>query len=476
MPPPGRRPDRPDRPGSAGGNRPPRRKTGPSRRPTDPTRATVAALLEAVRERGAYANLTLPGLLRSAGLTGRDAALATELGYGTLRWQGTLDAILAACVDRPLAELDVALLDVLRLGAYQVLHTRIPAYAAVGSAVDLAASRVGEGPARLANAVLRKVGRRDLDGWVDELGTELDPDERLGLATAHPAWMVAGIRAAIGAGGSEAELAAALAADNERPVVHLVARELERDELVDEVGGEPGPWSPYAVRLPGGGTPRDWASVRDGRAGVQDEGSQLVALALSRVPVEDTERHWLDLCAGPGGKAALLAAVAPPEVRILAADRSEHRAALVEQATSRAAVDVVCVDGLRPAWGDRSFDRVLVDAPCTGLGALRRRADARWRRTGADLDDLVELQRGLLDRGLDAVRPGGVLAYVTCSPHPAETVQIVAPMTDRSDIEVLDARDFLPGVPQLGDGPYVQLWPHRHGTDAMFLALFRRVG
>lgn len=473
MPPPGRRPDRPR---STAGNRPPRRKTGPSRRPTDPTRATVAALLEAVRERGAYANLTLPGLLRSAGLTGRDAALATELGYGTLRWQGTLDAVLATCVDRPLAELDVRLLDVLRLGAYQVLHTRIPAYAAVGSAVDLAASRVGEGPARLANAVLRKVGRRDLDGWVDELGTELDPDQRLGLATAHPAWMVAGIRAAIGAGGSKGELAEALAADNARPVVHLVAREMERDELVDEVGGEPGPWSPYAVRLPGGGTPRDWASVRDGRAGVQDEGSQLVALALTRVPVEGPERHWLDLCAGPGGKAALLAAVAPPEVRILAADRSEHRAALVEQATSRAAVDVACVDGLRPAWVARSFDRVLVDAPCTGLGALRRRADARWRRTGADLDDLVELQRGLLDSGLDAVKPGGVLAYVTCSPHPAETVQIVAAITDRADLEVLDAREFLPGVPQLGDGPYVQLWAHRHGTDAMFLALFRRVG
>ncbi len=441
-------------------------------------------LLAAIRERGAYANLTLPGLLDQARLDERDAALATELGYGTVRWQGTLDAILERCLDRrPPADLDPPVLDVLRLGAYQILHTRIPAYAAVAATVNLAGSVVGEGPARLVNAVLRKVDRRDLDGWISELTSasrSADDDGRdlsfteLSLRHAHPEWIVRAVAEALGP--DVAELGAALAANNERPVVHLVARQMARDDLVSQVGGEPGPWSPYAVRLPSGGSPHSFAEIRARRAGVQDEGSQLMALAVARAAMGDGEPTgwWLDLCAGPGGKAALLAVSAGDDVRILAADRAPHRAHLVAQATSGEPVAVVSADGLAAPWRTGFADRVLVDAPCSGLGALRRRPDARWRRTAQDVTDLAELQRGLLAAGMSAARSGGVVAYVTCSPHKAETVDIVEWALARSGATALDARASLPPeMPFLGAGPYVQLWPHRHGTDAMFLALLR---
>ncbi len=472
--------------------RPAQRRPTPPRRTPDPARRIAFDLLAAIRERGAYANLTLPGLLDQADLDQRDAALATELGYGTVRWQGTLDAILSRCLDRPLSELDPPVLDVLRLGAYQVLHTRIPSYAAVAATVNLAGSVVGEGPARLVNAVLRKVSRRDFDGWIATLaptvGVDENADDRhvdfaeLALRHAHPEWIVRAIADGLGPealGSNPAELSEALAANNQRPVVHLVARRTSRDELSRQVGGEPGPWSPYAVRIPGGGSPHSFAEIRDGRAGVQDEGSQLMALALAGVTVDvPTSRDgstswWLDICAGPGGKAALLAVLAPERVRILAADRAPHRALLVAQVTRGERVDVVSADGRQPPWREGFADRVLVDAPCSGLGALRRRPDARWRRTVQDLAGLVELQRELLSAAVTAARAGGVVAYVTCSPHPAETVEVVRWALTRGGVSALDAREALPALPFLGAGPFVQLWPHRHGTDAMFLALLR---
>jgi len=449
----------------------------------DPARAAAYALLRAVHERQGYANLVLPGLLRERRLDARDAAFATELGYGTLRAQGTLDAALAACVDRPLAAVDPALRLLLRLGAYQLLRTRVPPHAAVSSTVELARAALGEGPAKFANAVLRRVAGRDLEGWLAELAPayDVDPVGHLALATSHPAWVVAAFRDALG--GDLEQTAAALAADDERPQVHLVARpgRLSRDELLAATasGGRPGPWSPYAVRLDGG-DPGRLAPVRDGRAAVQDEGSQLSALVLARAPVEGPDARWLDVCAGPGGKSGLLAGLAADRhARLLAADRALHRARLVRSTLARApgGPAVVVADGTVPPWGPGAFDRVLLDAPCSGLGALRRRPEVRWRRTPADVSALVPLQCALLESALVALRPGGVVAYVTCSPHPAETRAVVdAVVGDRRDVERLDVRPLLPGMPHLETGPDVQLWPHHHGTDAMFIALLRRRG
>jgi 16S rRNA (cytosine967-C5)-methyltransferase len=437
----------------------------------DGARLTAYDVLDGVSSRAAYANLLLPQLLRERQLEPRDAAFATQLAYGTLRATGTLDAVLSRLVSRPLAELDPRVLDLLRLGAYQLIDLRVPAHAAVDTTVALTRAIVGTGASGLVNAVLRKVAAGgDRAAWVAAL-EPADDDERLSLSTDHPRWIVEAWRNALA---DDAEVEPALLADDVAPEVHLVARHIDRDELAAESGGEPGPWSPDAVRLPSG-DPGRLAAVRSGAAAVQDEGSQLAALALTRAPLEGPDAAWLDMCAGPGGKAGLLAAVRPAGVRLTAADRAPHRAELVrETLAGEDDVEVLVADGTEPDWPAGSFDRVLLDAPCTGLGALRRRPEVRWRRTAEDVVPLADLQRRLLDSALASVRPGGVVAYVTCSPHNAETVDVVAAAAQRDDVEVLPVAPLFPEVPDLARGEAGQLWPHRHGTDAMFVALLRR--
>ncbi len=468
----------------------------PHRKPEkDPVRFLAFEALRAVDERDAYANLVLPPLLKKArekneGFDGRDAALATELVYGTLRRQGTYDAIVAACVDRPLREVDPPVLDVLALGAHQLLGTRIPTHAAVSASVDLARLVLGEGRAKFVNAVLRKISRQDLDTWVEQVAPpyEEDAEQHLAVVHSHPRWIVSALWDALG--GGRAGIEDLLEADNERPEVTLVARpgRSTTDELLDFLGEEsglPGRWSPYAVRMAEGGEPGALDAVRDGRAGVQDEGSQLVAAALANAPVEGRDERWLDGCAGPGGKAALLAALATERGAVLlASEKQPHRARLVEQALAGnpGPYQVIAADGTRPPWLPGTFDRVLVDVPCSGLGALRRRPEARWRRRPEDLEGFAPLQRGLLREALKAVRVGGVVGYATCSPHLAETRTVVDDVirgrgagNEPFEVEWVDARPLMPGVSALGDGPDVQLWPHVHGTDAMYLAVLRRV-
>ncbi|MFD9892740.1 RsmB/NOP family class I SAM-dependent RNA methyltransferase [Amycolatopsis sp. NPDC059027] len=467
-----RRPSRPQR------GRPAPRKEGPRRPPeVDPARQVAFDVLRAVRERDAYANLVLPDLLRERRITGRDAALATELTYGASRAQGLLDAVLEACADRPLSKADPLVVDALRLGAYQLLRTRIPEHAAVGSTVDLARAEVGSYVSGFVNAVLRKVSEKDEAAWVDELAPDeaADPIGAYAMRTAHPRWVARSFAEALGDKG--AELKAALEADDARPEVHLVARpgEISADELAAVTGGDPAPYSPYGVRLPAGaGDPADAEPVRERLAAVQDEGSQLCAVAVTKVPLTGSDERWLDLCAGPGGKAALLGALAGLSgARVDAVEKAPHRARLIEKATEGLPVTVHVADG-RESGLEPGYDRVLVDAPCSGLGALRRRPEARWRRQPGDVADLTKLQGELLVAALDLVRPGGIVTYVVCSPHLAETEGVVGEIARRTKSEVVDAREFFPEVPQLGNGPYVQLWPHRHGTDAMFCAVLRK--
>ena len=276
---------------------------------------------------------------------------------------------------------------------------------------------------------------------------------------------------------------AALAAGNERPRVTLAVRPgaADRDKVLPD-GAEPTPWSPYGFVLAGGDPT---ALLADGVAAVQDEASQLAAVMLARSPVLPSRASrpaaWLDMCAGPGGKARMLAGLAALDgARLVAAEVHPHRARLVASAVGEAAT-VIVADGLRPAWREDGFDRVLVDVPCTGLGALRRRPEARWRKSPDDLLGLGHLQRDLLESALTAVRAGGVVAYVTCSPVPAETSEVVLDVLGPASagVEILDAPALLPEVPGLratSDPRFAQFWTHRHGTDAIFVALLRRAG
>ncbi|MGZ5394309.1 MAG: RsmB/NOP family class I SAM-dependent RNA methyltransferase [Mycobacterium sp.] len=452
----------------------PRNNKRPNRRkPLDPARQAAFDVLRAVSEKDSYANLALPALLRDRGITGRDAAFATELSYGTCRTRGLLDAIIGAAAGRPPDKIDPALLDLLRLGTYQLMRTRVEPHAAVSTTVEQAGIEFDSVRAGFVNGVLRNISRRDEQSWVEELAPDAatDPVGHAAFVHAHPRWIAQAFVDALGV--AAGQLNALLASDDERPAVHLAARPgvLTAGELAEQVGGTVGRYSPYAVYL-SGGDPGQLAAIRDGAALVQDEGSQLVARALTLAELDGPDAgRWLDLCAGPGGKTALLAALAG-DGRVSAVEPAPRRADLVEQNTAGLPVDVLRVDGREPGL-DPGFDRVLVDAPCTGLGALRRRPEARWRRVPGDVPQLAKLQRELLASAIRLTRPGGVVLYATCSPHLVETVGVVADALRRHPVTALDARPLFDPVDGLGDGPYVQLWPHRHGTDAMFAAALK---
>lgn len=446
----------------------------------DPARQVAYDALRAVDSDDAYLNLVLSRLLSDRRLSGRDAGFATELAAGTARLQGSYDAILDALVTAGSTSLQPAVRTAMRLGAHQLVSMRVPSHAAVGTTVELVRADVGERPVRMVNAVLRRVAEHDLPEWMARLAPDRNQDliGHLAATHAHPRWIVEEFLRVLGDAG---EVTALLAADNVAPLVTLVTRPglAERDDLVSGATAQavPGRWSPYAAVL-GAGDPGGLDDVRAGRVGVQDEGSQLVTLALARAAVTGRDTRWLDLCAGPGGKSALLTGLARARgATLIANERLPHRATLVRSGLRGYGppATVVCGDGTQPAWRPMEFDRVMVDAPCSGLGALRRRPEARWRRTAADVVALVPLQRALLQAALDSVRPGGVVAYVTCSPHADETRGVVdGVLASRPDAGEEDARALLPEVDDLGGGPHVQLWPHVHGTDAMFLTMLRR--
>lgn len=450
------------------------------------SRRVAYETLRAVHESDAYANLLLPTSIERAGLDTADAALATELTYGTLRRQGTYDAVIAIAADRPATEIDPAVLDALRLGVHQLLSTRVASHAAVNESVELTRAAVGRGPAGFVNAVLRRVSRDNPGDWMTRVaeGARSD-DERLGLVFSHPVWVVRAFRRALAAEGRADELEALLTADNAAPRVTMAALP---DLVQIPEDARRTPYSPLGFRL-GGGDPEGTIRESGGRLRVQDEGSQLAALALTRAaPVAAGER-WLDLCAGPGGKTAVLAAEALRHGAELEANEiSPARAGLVRRALEGVPMEVPVSeqDGrARAQNAPDTYDRILVDAPCTGLGALRRRPEARWRKSPADLAELTQLQGELLTAAIGALRPGGIVAYVTCSPHLGETAGVVADARRECDeaLEELDARAVVTSVsmtdpmlpPQTDGSGRAQLWPHRHNTDAMSITLLRRV-
>ncbi len=470
------------------------RRRDESRRPARVSAARLVAydVLRDVDERDAYANLALPSRIREARLDPRDAALATELVAGTLRGRGRYDRIIELAADRVIESIDPKTRNVLRLGAHQLLAMRTAAHAAVNESVELQRLVAKPGAAGFVNGVLRTIGRTPAEGWDERIEEEAgSPDEALAARTSHPEWIIRALRAALRAEGRETELEDLLAADNTPPRIGLALLPGSGIDVdtAEALGGAygvtaSGP-SPMGLTLEHGdpGAAIRELDAPEGTVRVQDQGSQLAALALSRArPVVDGER-WLDLCAGPGGKTAVLAAEAFDAGAALRANEvSAHRAELVRRSIA-AFPDTAVVnhDGRdEAAYGGVDYDRILVDAPCTGLGALRRRPEARWRKQPSDLAALTELQDQLLEAAIAHLRPGGLLAYVTCSPHLSETKVAVRRLRERHpELLELEARAVLQSFARSsldlsGDAPSVQLWPHRHGTDAMFIALLEK--
>ncbi|MCS0498208.1 RsmB/NOP family class I SAM-dependent RNA methyltransferase [Protaetiibacter mangrovi] len=452
-----------------------------------PSRRVAAEVLGAVRTSDAYANLLLPVRIREAGLSSADAGFATELVYGTLRMQGYYDKVVELASRRPAEKIDGPVLDVLRLGVHQLLSLRTAAHAVIDESVQLVRIARKASAAGFVNGVLRTVARDDADTWRERSLAGLHGDARLAVEFSHPAWVVRALASALAREDAAGELDAALAADNLPPQVAFAALPGLADPVALESGAgyRPGRLSPLALGSTGG-DPADRPEVAAGAVRVQDEGSQLAALALTRARPVTAGESWLDLCAGPGGKAAVLAA----EARVGGAHLQANevvpaRAGLVRNAlapfgSGADAPEVVEGDGRRFGEAGARFDRVLLDAPCTGLGALRRRPEARWRKSAADLAALTALQAQLLDAAVASLASGGLLAYVTCSPHPAETLdQVDAVLARHPELRAVDTPAVLGGISRaplaLPERGSAQLWPHRHGTDAMFIQLLTKV-
>jgi 16S rRNA (cytosine967-C5)-methyltransferase len=425
-------------------------------------------LLTEVNRNDGYSNLLLPAALNASTLEDRDRNLVTELVYGTLRMQGKHDWILSQISDRPWAEVDPGIVDVARLGVHQIHELRIPDHAAVSATVEVARKRLGESKASFVNALLRSVTRKSYQEWFAPLEQISDRVERLSIQYSHPEWIISAYFDLLK---DWTDVEAELATNNIPALPTLVSWPgySTQAELV-ALGAEATIYSQLGARMKG--NPGNLDLIRHRLAGVQDEGSQLVATVFAAASSGDS---WLDMCAGPGGKAALLSSIAKERaIDFTANEFSAPRAELVKKVVHGAAV--WCGDGREIASHGKSFDAVIVDAPCTGLGALRRRPEVRWRRTLTDLRALTSLQRELLDSAVTVMNSGAILGYATCSPHLAETtVQILDILKKHPELEQLDISEYLPkNLKDATRGKAMSLWTHKHGTDAMFLALLRK--
>jgi 16S rRNA (cytosine967-C5)-methyltransferase len=425
--------------------------------------------MQEVNQRGGYSNLLLPSALTDSKFEQRDKGFATELLYGTLRMQGRHDYIASQISDRPWSEVDSGIVDVVRLGAHQLFEMRVATHAAVSETVELARKVLGESKASFVNAMLRKMSAQTLDQWMEPVNQIKDDVARLAILHSHPEWIVSAYFDLLK---NLEEVEAALMANNIPAAPTLVwwPGRSSQEELV-ELGGVPTKFSKYGIKFDG--VPNTLEPVRRRRSGVQDEGSQLVAEIFSKVAVNS--QRWLDICAGPGGKAALLSSIALEAGKDFTANEiSQPRAELVRQVVGVARVWVG--DGRDIASHGELFDAVLADVPCTGLGALRRRPEVRWRRTVGDLRALTALQRELSDSAISVVAEGGLFAYATCSPHFAETsVAVVDILKAHPELEQIDLTEFLPqSINGAMRGKSLSLWTHRHQSDSMFMAVFRK--
>lgn len=436
----------------------------------DASRLLSFDILNEVNHNGGYSNLLLPQALSKSELDERDRGFVTELVYGTLRMQGRHDWILSQASDRPWIEVDPALVDVARLGAHQLFEMRVPTHAAVSATVELGRKVLGESKASFLNAILRRISQKSLGDYVAEISKISDDIQRLSILHSHPQWIISAYLDRLGNLNEVEEL---LVANNRAPRPTLVSWPgLSTQTDLINIGAEATPYSPYGAIFDG--APGSLELVMNRKAGVQDEGSQLVAEVFAKASINQSS--WLDICAGPGGKAALLTSIAKSKgIEFSANEISEVRAKLVRQVAQGAFVSVL--DARDISSLGKKFGAVLADVPCTGLGALRRRPEVRWRRNVSDLKDLVVLQSEIIDAAIDVLEPGGVFGYATCSPHISETRIVISESLKRHpEMEPVDITEFMhPELRLTGvDRGNMTLWTHKHNTDAMFLSVMRK--
>jgi 16S rRNA (cytosine967-C5)-methyltransferase len=466
------------RPGTGSGKVPDRRGPRPDieERPLPPLpanpREAALRILHAADTRSAFTDRLLDGAHARGGPDPRDQALMHELVKGTLRWRGRIDWALDQLVHSGLQQVQPWIRNVLRLGAYQLLFLdRIPAHAAVDESVKLAHQYGHPGTAGLANSVLRRLA----DGK-DALEWPAGEDAAsLAVWGSHPRWIVERWLARFGPEATRA----LLLADNRQVPVGLRVNRLRgtREQLIERLTAEgvaatPARLSPDLVWIEGHQAPGALKAFKDGWCTAQDESEALVARLVAPQPHE----RLLDLCAAPGGKCTHLAELMGDEGEVWAMERAEARVASLEMNVQRLgthAVHVVQGDGRAYSF-PMPFDRVLVDAPCSGLGVLARRADARWRKGPDMLRDLPPMQLDLLAAGGRRLRPGGVLVYSVCSFEPEETTQVVERFLRHTPLFVQESAAGILPDDVVDEHGFMRLLPHVHGCDGAFAVRLRR--
>jgi 16S rRNA (cytosine967-C5)-methyltransferase len=429
-----------------------------SSRPTPTARSVALEAIRRVIDERAYSNLVVPGLLGRSGLDERDRAFAAELAYGTLRRRIPLDHAIAARASRPIDRMTPGVRNALRLGSYQIAYTSVPSHAAVGETVGL----VGPRERGFVNAVLRRLAA------APPQPAQGDDDEGVSLRTGLAGWAVRELRVRFG---GETEAAAAAFAEPARLCLRANRPRVDVETLMDALRGDgrdprPSPIDPDCVLLDGG-NPTTLPGFREGWFAIQDHASAFVVRVLDPHPGE----RIADVCAAPGGKALHTAAIAGSSSgAVVAADRSERRVGLIRREAGRLGLApwLVVHDATRPALAG-GFDRVLVDAPCSGIGSARRRPELLWRVEAERLTSFAGRQLRFLEAAADLVRPGGRLVYSVCTFPRAETEAVCdALLRVRNDLRPLAT----PGPD--GTSERHRLWPHRHGSDGMFVAAFDR--
>lgn len=437
----------------------------------DAARLLAYDIISEVNRKDGYSNLLLPQALTASTMDERDRGFTTELVYGTLRMQGLYDYIFAQISDRKWSEVDADIVDLARMGAHQIFSMRTPMHAAVSATVDVARKQLGESKGSFVNALMRKVGAKELSEWIAPLADIEDPVTRLAIQYSHPEWIVSAYLDLL----KEISLVEAELISNNTPAQPTLVAwpgDSTQAELV-ALGATATPYSGFGARF--AGAPGSLEIIRHRKAGVQDEGSQLVASIFAKASA--TAQSTLDLCAGPGGKAALLSHLIDQRSGDFVANEiSEPRAKLVKNVIGK--FGVIVGDGRKIAEHGQTFDAILADVPCTGIGALRRRPEVRWRRTIKDLSPLLALQMELADAAIGVLNPGGFFGYATCSPHFAETTgQVKQILKKHPELQLLDISSYVPDNLEHADRDgALSLWGYRHQTDSMFLAIFRKGG
>ncbi len=423
-------------------------------------RAVALDVIRRVTDEGAYSNLALPRTLERAGLSERDTALATELAYGTLRRLIPIDHAVSPMLERPIEDAPKVARAAIRLGVHQLRYMRVAPHAAVSETVALVDRR----HRGFVNAILRRVAATT---------TAPEPrgssDEAVSLRTGLSDWAVRELRRVVG---DEAEEAAAALAEPARLTIRanrcrVSVEELQRALDAEGTASERGRIGADAV-VPAAGVPTKLPGFTQGWFAVQDEASSFVVEALDPRPGD----RALDVCSGPGGKAAHIACLVGEHGRLVAADVSTQRLGLVRRTFDRlgARGDLLVQDGRRPSVRE-GFDRILVDAPCSGIGSARRRPELLWRARRTELSGLARLQVGIATAAAGLLRPGGRMVYSVCTFPRAETDAACDAILRRAP-ELEPASIVGPD----GEAERIRLWPHRHGCDAMFVAAFRRRG